>query len=223
MSQIILGGQKYNVGGKTDWAYNRMMTIMNRKPEELYAFVSATPDAKVSDADIVRGIISGSHLDDLCVHVYGRLHDLIAREYIMIIDDWVQKNQLKALEMDFAEGSEPQPPNYTPAMTRLKNISWRGYKPNFGGFCVKEPVVRILQLADYPIGVFRDVTIGQEEVKTPTKPAAPEGKAQIYKTPKDLYTRILELRKKVIEWEDYYTHMCESIEMVCRKLESELK
>lgn len=219
--QVILGGSKYQVMDKTRYIYNKLEALMAKRPDELLEIVSLKDANALGDLALAELLVKKMGVDQICVHLLGMLHDRIVQLYLGLIDEWRAKNPQLAADMKFVESKEIRPPNYTPAMTRLKNMSWSRFEPKMGGFCIKEPIIRILQLMDYPINTFAKITINTALIPIPARPEWKDaGKKS--RTTQELYTRILELRPLVQDLERWYLDMCHAVELVIKKMQTDL-
>lgn len=202
----IFGGAKFRVLDKTDLFYRRLQIMTAKSPEAVLQICDLKTANGMQNQDLVQVLVRKAQISNLGIQLLGDLHDAIARAYLAVIDKWssAHPNEIK-------ESKESRPQNYTPAMTRLKNISWPGYDPPFGGFCVKEPLVRLLQLATYPIDKFGGISVSMPDLKIGHRPIHKPGLEES-KNEVDLYQRILALRS-ALEWEErYWLQLCEDID-----------
>jgi hypothetical protein len=160
--KAVFGGMNYTIMDKVSTGIRRL---------EILAARDAIAYDDMTDKQLVDALSREFNLSGLAIEYLGRLHNEIASLYLHIIDGWLRINAASSIGL--IETKESRPPNYTPEMTRLRNISWAGYTPLFGGFCVREPIVRILQLARYPITKFAEITIASDLV-IPSQPIIPD-------------------------------------------------
>jgi hypothetical protein len=220
--QVIMGGSKFMLNDKTRYGFIKLNILMQKSKKWKSEYFGDLTISKLSDNDIVKILVKKMEISKLCITQLGRLHDKIAQLYLDIIDEWKIKYPIKVIEIGLKEDSEPQPPNYTPAMSRLKNISWTSYKPDFGGFCHMEPVKRILQLANYPINTFANIIVIQSLLDWPKKPIINMKKDE--KNVKDLKDteRIISLESSVQSIENWYTSLCHLIEILITKIDNDI-
>lgn len=202
MSLLVQGGSKqYNVSTKVEYHYQRWQ-ILNDKKTLLEDFEKSFN--QLADDEFQRQLVKKMQLANIFIHLLGYFHEQIAKLYLKII---LESGK------DFKESENSKPPNYTPTMTRLSNITWKEYPENkLKGFCPYEPLVRIGQLIDFPIEYFGEIEIAD----LCDLPEAPEFANT---TSKDLYTRLLEVRPVMDKWESYYIELCKYIEALCEKLQ----
>ena len=228
MSKInVCGGSvEFKVGGVTAYGYERLeqwrATIGKKYLNKIFTDVSLDALSKEDDAELVLRLVKSFGLASTCTYMLGYLHRLVAIEYMKIIDRAVGMHNLPD---DFREGDEPKPANYSDAMRRLSNISWRNYNPVVTGFCPHEPLVRLQQLIDFPIDKFGKlpVVIGFPNVSPPPEmnPMGPNFKKILgggSDGDENLYLRIIVLRPRVEVWEKYYIDIAQQIDDLCTRL-----
>lgn len=215
----IIGGSKFIIGDKTSYGYSRLKVIYRDTGKLDLNF----NPAGMSYNDLVKNLVQHFELSRVCIHAMARLHELIARHYTTIIDLWVSNNPEFVKKINFKESETPRPPNYTPAMTRLKNMTWSKYSAeDIKGFCPYEPIVRLMQLAKYPITKFATISTSNGLPEIPTPPKVPTGHVRKNADDKDIYITILELRDTVQEFENFYTKICHIVELVSDRLQKKV-
>lgn len=207
MSTVIVGGNRYHKHSSVDYLIQKITKL---GPKKLSSAFDELPKDSIGDSDLVKWLVKEINLPNMCIHLMGVLYDEIAKQYCDVLDEWISKNPDAAKTI--TETKEPRPANYTPAVARISNISFKDLKIEVKGFCVKEPLVRLSNLLKWPIGKFAKITI--DDIKVPTPPSAPSS------TNGDLYTRIIALVPKLKEWEDYYFQICHSVEQLVNKLKN---
>lgn len=204
--QAVFGGSKYTILNKTEVGF--------RKLEHLAA-ESKLPYAsrQMTDAEIVAIFSKEIDMDKLVIHFLGQLHNELAKIYLDIIDRWSKANDPSSIGL--VESKEDRPANYTPEMRRLKNISWIGLNHEFKGFCVLEPITRIMQLITYPIDKFATIVIVADDIKLPTKPIIPESQP----APVTI-ERIRSLRPHFEAREKWLAQLCTTIDTIIEKIKT---
>lgn len=204
----IFGGSTYTTMTATRTGLQRIraLSAAGRMPFE---------GKLLTDPQVVDEFSREMGLSGIAVHVLSGIHDQIAQLYVRIIDEWRRTHPTDAVRIGLAESRDARPPNYTEAMTRLRNTSWVGYVPDFGGFCHREPVVRILQLARYPITQFVAVSIDTPVVPVPPRPAVPPSVAGPV-----TYERLESLRSHFEARERWMVELCRALDTVPARIAS---
>lgn len=210
MSLTICGGSKtYNIAtSKCKFQYDRFQLLNSKGKTALQNDFDLTTKEiiKMNNTEFIKYMVKKMKLANILIHLLGYFHEQIVKLYMTIIID---------SNKPFSEGQESKPSNYTPLMTRLSNIIWNEYPENkLKGFCPYEPLVRIQQLLDFPIEHFGLIEI-VDLCDLPKTPFIDDTKSS-----QDLYTRILEARGTLEEYELYYIELCKYIEKLSAKLQN---
>lgn len=218
MSGKITGGNgtTYVTGNKTDHQIERFKKWYEKDPARAVDEITGDVDYKSfsNQAALLKHVVRAFKLGMTCIQFLGMLHESIANKWISIIDKWVENNPTQARDISFVETHTEQPHNYTPAMIRLKNISFDGWQAadNLKGFCPYEPLVRLEQILNFPIDQFEHITLEHIDFVGPPDLSSD---AIALRTPDDFYAVVLALEPQLKAWETYYDELCKKLKDIC--------
>lgn len=166
-------------------------------------------------ADLVKTCIKQWELDANAITEFKCLHEKICKLYLDIIDN-------SGINIIEPAETEPRPGNYTAASTRLSSIKWVGYPGGkVKGFCPFEPVVRLAQLAAFPIDYFRPGGVELSFEKMPdVKPPNLDSIPKFPSNKVSLSDRILWIEPHLLKWEEYYIKLIDALELVIKDIDS---
>ncbi len=214
MEKIVLGGSTPVIfGGHAGYQYDRYSEWYKRDPARAVDdALGDRRDAITNEKTLVSSLVHTWRLSASCAQFLGQLHEQIAKFYLRCIDDWKEKHPDEASTIN--EVDEQHSANYTEAMTRIRNLRFEGWNhENIKGFCLKEPVVRIMQLLDFPIDHFAG-NIKTASVNFPEQPdmSASEKKIVDVSSTESAHAAILDARPLVDKWETYYRDLCRELQ-----------
>lgn len=218
MSRITGGnGITYIVGNKTTYQLDRFKQWYSKNPDRAVndMLEGVSLNTFSCKHDLLKHVLRHFKISLTCTEFLRTLHQSIVVKWLNIIDTW-KKNHPQN-ELNLVESSEEHPPNYTPEMSRLKNISFDGFIPgdNLKGYCPFEPIVRLEQLIDYPIHKFEPVELETFEI---VQPPEKDYESINITTAKELYDIVLTFETKLQEWESYYDQLCKKINELCKNI-----
>jgi hypothetical protein len=210
-------GVRHVVGNKTDYQLDRFATWFEKDPKRAVDDVLDASRPKIKK-ELLQILLKKFKLGITCIQFLGFLHEQIVRTWLKGVDSWLKSNPKKAEEINFHELDEPQPPNYTIGMARIKNMRFRNYDHNaIKGFCPFEPVVRLEQLLDFPFETF-EIEFNISDINFGNTPEWPSGNVQI-NTPNDVKREIESLKPDLKLWENYYDNLCQLLLKLCARIE----
>lgn len=203
-TNICGGTVNYKTIGHVDFNMKRLDAYKKDVKKHMFP-KPITNDIKTGDG-LLKEVIKQWKLDMSLTHSIGFLHNQICILYNNIIEQ--SPINIKYIDRD-------RPGNYTPDSAKLANIYWDSFGPNLiQGYCPCEPMVRLKQLAEFPIQEF---TYGEIILNIDIKlPPKIKPKAQLIG--KNLYEQIKNLKTYLLQYEEYYKKILPIIELLTLKI-----
>jgi len=211
MQQICGGTVMCKTTGHINFNFDRLRIFLSKNPKytdkKLIKYIFQKDKLKFltgkhddnSYASLIKECIFQWRLNLPLIHSMGFLHNQICKLYLHLMDGRVEYNE------------EKRPGNYTPESTKLSCATWDTYPENkLQGFCPCEPLVRLKQLADFPIQDFVGGEIMFDNIQT--LPKVPQMPVKKFDPSTSLDQRFELIRGHLREWELYYNKMLKIIE-----------
>jgi hypothetical protein len=209
------GARSYVIGNIVEYQYHRLKLMYEKYGDKFVKYLfPQTKDAKrhevhairkSSDQELLEELIKVFNLNSIVLQLLAPFHERVCQMYVTAIDEFVEKYPLETKLHQFAEITPEE--GLPPYAARLAAMTWKEYPTNqLDGFCPFKATERLQQLVDIP-DTFVDIKVA---VTFPQKPQPIDGPNEFL----DIYDRILSLKPKLHEWENYYiklSHIIDSL------------
>lgn len=217
LTTICGGSVVHNGKSHTEFNFRKLNFYMKNNPNATDAEILAEIFPKEiehkideSPMELIKELLNQWKYKFTIIHSVGFLHAQISSLYNNIIDN---QNFI-----DVTISDTEKPGNYSEHTARLSNTTWKNYQENkIQGFCPCEPMVRLKQLADFPIQQFTDGEI-VFDIESMDIPKAPEKDLIDWKDTSSILDKLELVKPKLLEYEKYYKKLIPLFETTVKEI-----